>query len=94
MACHVLWCGIIGVSVSMKGKNKMINKQFCKRLFENYLDDCGLDTSYWDCDEAAEMILYYLTAPDFVLSLRFAYWPMSVRSQIVCSTVLRTFDTL
>jgi hypothetical protein len=40
-----LWCGIIGVSVSMKGKNKMINKRFCKKVFEMYLEDCGLDTS-------------------------------------------------
>lgn len=72
----------------------MINKRFCKKVFARYLEDCGLDTSYWDCDEAGEMILCYLAAHDFVMSLRFADWPMSVRSQIVCSTVLRPFDTL
>ena len=69
----------------------MIDKQFCKHVFERYLVDCGLDASYWDCDKAGEMILCYLVAHDFVMSLRFADWPMSVRSQIVCSTVLRTF---
>lgn len=72
----------------------MINKQFCKRVFANYLADCGLDANYWDCVLAAEMILCYLAAHDFVMSRRFADWPMSVRTQIVCSTVLREFDTL
>lgn len=52
MSC--LWCGIIEVSASMKGKNKMFNKRVCKRAFENYLADCGLDRNYWDCVEAAE----------------------------------------
>ena len=78
----------------MKGKNKMINKQYCKRVFENYLADCGLDACYWDCVEAAEMMLCYLAAHDFVMTRRFADWPMSVRTQIVCSTVLRSFDML
>lgn len=72
----------------------MINKQFCKRVFENYLADCGLDACYWVCVEAAEMMLCYLAAHDFVMTRRFVDWPMSVRTQIVGSTVLRSFDTL
>ena len=67
----------------------MINRRLCRRVFENYLADCGLDAAYWDCDEAGEMIFCYLAAHGFVMSRRFADWPKSVRSQIVCSTVLR-----
>ena len=44
----------------------MINKQFCKHVFERYLDDCGLDVSYWDCVEAGEMIFCYLAAHDLL----------------------------
>lgn len=67
----------------------MINKQFCKHVFERYIDDCGLDANYWDCVRAGEMILRYLAVHDFDMTLRFADWPMSVRTQIVCLTVLR-----
>lgn len=72
----------------------MINKQFCIRAFKNYLADCGLDECYWDCVEAGEMMLCYLAAHDFVMARRFADWPKSVRTQVVCSTVLRPFDML
>lgn len=37
--CHVAWCGIIVVSVSMKGKNKMIN-------FNAYVIELEEDTWY------------------------------------------------
>lgn len=67
----------------------MINKKFCQQIFENYLIDCGLDVRYWDCVEAAEMILCWLAAHDFNMTRRFADWPMHVRTEIVCSTVLR-----
>lgn len=70
--------------------NEMINKRLCRYVFENYLADCGLDAAYWDCDEAGEMILCYLAAHDFDMSLRFADWPVSVRSRIVCATVFHT----
>lgn len=72
----------------------MISKRFCKHVFERYIKDCGLDTSCWDCDKAGEMIFRYLAAHDFDVSLWFADWPMSVRTQIVCSTVLCSFDML
>ena len=72
----------------------MINKHFCIRAFKNYLADCGLDACYWDCVEAGEMMFCYLAAHDFVMARRFADWPKSVRTNIVCSTVLRSFDML
>lgn len=72
----------------------MSNKRLCVRAFKNYLADCGLDACYWDCVEAGEMMLCYLAAHDFVMTRRFADWPKSVRTQVVCSTVLRSFDML
>lgn len=69
----------------------MINEWHYFTILDDYT---GLDMSYWDCDEAARMMLCYLAAHDFVMSRRFADWPMSVRSQIVCSTVLCSFGML
>lgn len=72
----------------------MINKALCTQAFINYLGDCGLDSTYWNCVEAGEMMLYWLAAHDFVMSRRFADWPMGVRTQIVSSTLLRPFEKM
>nr|DAL77146.1 MAG TPA: hypothetical protein [Caudoviricetes sp.] len=70
----------------------MINKAICCGAFVNYLNDCGLDASYWNCVEASEMMMCWLAAHDFVMSRRFADWPIGVRTQIVSSTLLRPFE--
>ena len=44
VVCRVLWCCIIGVSVSMKGKNKMIK-------FNAYVIELEEDTWYKVCIE-------------------------------------------
>lgn len=44
VVCRVAWCGIIVVSVSMKGKSKMIN-------FNAYVIELEVDNSYEVCIE-------------------------------------------
>lgn len=63
-------------------------KKLCRQMFENYLKDCGLDPRWWDCIEAAELMVCWLAAHDFDISRRFADWPVGIRTRIVSSTVL------
>ena len=42
---------------------------------------------FWDCVEAAELMVRWLAAHDYKISRRFADWPVGVRSRIVSSTV-------
>ena len=65
----------------------MVNKGICCQAFKNYLSDCGLDSSYWNCAEAGEMMMCWLASHDFIMSRRFADWPVRVRTQIVVSTL-------
>lgn len=62
-------------------------KKLCQKMFKNYLNDCGLDWRFWDCVEAAELMVCWLAAHDYKISRRFADWPVETRSRIVSSTV-------
>lgn len=64
-------------------------KKLCRQMFENYLNDCGLDPCWWDCIEAAELMVCWLATHDYKISRRFADWPIGVRTRIVSSTTLR-----
>lgn len=70
------------------GENRMTAKKLCQQMFENYLKDCGLDPMYWDCVEAAELLLCWLASHDFDILRRFADLPVEVRSRIVSATGL------
>ena len=63
-------------------------KKLCRQMFENYLNDCGLDPCWWDCIEAAELMVCWLASHDYEISRRFADWPIGVRTRIVSSTTL------
>lgn len=63
-------------------------KRLCRKMFENYLKDCGLDARYWDCIEAAELMVCWIVVYDPNISRRFADWPVAIRTRIVSSTVL------
>ena len=62
-------------------------RKLCRRMFESYLGDCGLDPRWWACVEAAGLMVCWLAAYDYGVSRRFADWPVGVRSRIVSSTV-------
>lgn len=64
----------------------MTVKELCRQMFENYLKDCGLDPMYWDCVEAAELLLGWLASHDFDILRWFADLPVEVRSCIVSAT--------
>lgn len=63
-------------------------KKLCRQMFENYLNDCGLDSCWWDCIEAVELMVCWLATHDYEISCRFADWPIGVRTRIVSSTTL------
>lgn len=63
-------------------------KKLCRRMFEDYLNDCGLDSCWWDCIGAAELMVCWLATHDYEVSCRFADWPIGVRTRIVSSTTL------
>lgn len=66
----------------------MYFRKLCRQMFENYLKDCGLDSLFWNCAEAAELMLCWLATHDFDISRRFADWPVGGRARIVSSTAL------
>lgn len=68
--------------------SRMTVKELCQQMFENYLRDCGLDPMYWDCAEAAGLLLSWFAAHDFDIFRRFADLPVEVRSRIVSVTGL------
>ena len=70
------------------GESRMTVRKLCQQMFENYLKDCGLDSMYWDCVEAAGLLLGWLALHDFDVLRRFADLPVGVRSRIVSATGL------
>lgn len=68
----------------------MAVKELCQQMFENYLKDCGLDPLFWDCADAADLLLTWLMTHDFGILRRFADLPVEVRSRIVSATGLCT----
>lgn len=67
---------------------RMTVRELCQQMFENYLKDCGLDPMYWDCVEAAELLLCWFASHDFDVLRRFADLLVGVRSRIVSATGL------
>lgn len=66
----------------------MYFKKLCRQMFEDYLNDCGLDPRCWDCVEAAELMACWIAAHDFDISRRFADWPVGIRTRIVCASTI------
>lgn len=66
----------------------MYYKKLCRKMFEDYLNDCGLDSRCWDCIEAAELMTCWLAAHDFDISRRFADWSVGIRTRIVCASMI------
>ena len=49
-------------------------KKLCRRMFEDCFNDCGFDSCWWDCVEAAELMVCWLAAYDCEISCCFVDW--------------------